>query len=39
MFIGGPFDLMSGKVLCASTKELAEQLSKTIHQFSPPRDI
>uniref|UniRef100_A0A1B6G0D7 Inositol-1-monophosphatase n=1 Tax=Cuerna arida TaxID=1464854 RepID=A0A1B6G0D7_9HEMI len=36
---GGPFDLMSGKILCASTKELAEDLSASLHQYTPPRDL
>uniref|UniRef100_A0A1B6M2Y5 Inositol-1-monophosphatase n=1 Tax=Graphocephala atropunctata TaxID=36148 RepID=A0A1B6M2Y5_9HEMI len=36
---GGPFDLMSGKILCASTKELADELSASLHQYTPPRDI
>ncbi|XP_046671465.1 inositol monophosphatase 1-like [Homalodisca vitripennis] len=36
---GGPFDLMSGKILCASTKELAEELSASLQQYTPPRDL
>lgn len=35
---GGPFDILSRRVLCASTPELAEELSKTILQFYPERD-
>lgn len=35
---GGLFDLLSGKVLCASTIELAEKMSSVLHQYTPPRD-
>lgn len=36
---GGPFDIMSRRVLCASSQELANQLSKLLTQFYPePRD-
>jgi len=36
---GAPFDLMSGKVLCAASEGLAQQLSRTIEQYTPPRDM
>lgn len=36
---GGPLDLMSRRVLCAATPELAAELSKLITQYYPePRD-
>jgi myo-inositol-1(or 4)-monophosphatase len=35
---GGPLDLMSRRVLCASTQELAMELSKNLAQFYPERD-
>ncbi|XP_054275157.1 inositol monophosphatase 1 [Macrosteles quadrilineatus] len=35
---GSPFDLMSGKVLCAASLELAQQLSATVKQYTPSRD-
>ncbi|XP_075973148.1 inositol monophosphatase 1-like [Anticarsia gemmatalis] len=35
---GGPLDLLSRRVLCASTPELAEELSKNLVQFYPERD-
>ncbi|XP_049869204.1 inositol monophosphatase 1 [Pectinophora gossypiella] len=35
---GGPLDILSRRVLCASTKDLAEELSKTIVQYYPERD-
>lgn len=36
---GGPLDLMSRRVLAASSSELANELSKTLIQFYPePRD-
>ncbi|XP_028165499.1 inositol monophosphatase 1 [Ostrinia nubilalis] len=35
---GGPFDILSRRVLCAGTKELAEELSKTLVQYYPERD-
>lgn len=35
---GGPFDLMSCRLLCASTPELAEQISGLLKQYNPPRD-
>lgn len=35
---GGPFDVMSRRTLCASTKELAQELSKMIVQYYPERD-
>lgn len=36
---GGPFDLMSCRMLCAATPALAEQLAKAVKQYYPPRDI
>lgn len=36
---GGPMDLMSRRVLAASTPELAQQLAELLTQFYPePRD-
>lgn len=36
---GGPLDLMSRRVLCASSSELANDFSKLITQYYPePRD-
>ncbi|XP_043286540.1 inositol monophosphatase 1-like [Venturia canescens] len=35
---GGPLDLLSRRLLCASTKELAEQIVALISQYYPPRD-
>lgn len=35
---GGPFDVMSRRTLCASSKELAQQLSKILIQYYPERD-
>lgn len=36
---GGPLDLMSRRCLCASSKELAEQIYPQLSQFYPkPRD-
>lgn len=35
---GGPFDLMSRRVLCASTMELAQELAKELTQYYPERD-
>ncbi|XP_029169753.1 inositol monophosphatase 1-like [Nylanderia fulva] len=35
---GGPFDVMSRRILCASSTELAQELSKIIIQFYPERD-
>ncbi|KAM3955572.1 inositol monophosphatase 1 [Aphomia sociella] len=35
---GGPLDVLSRRVLCASTIELANDLSQTIVQFYPERD-
>ncbi|GBP71458.1 Inositol monophosphatase 1 [Eumeta japonica] len=35
---GGPFDILSRRVLCASTPELAHELSKSLAQFYPERD-
>ncbi|XP_075230382.1 inositol monophosphatase 1 [Lycorma delicatula] len=35
---GGPFDVMSRRLLCAGTSELAEQLMNVIKQYYPPRD-
>lgn len=36
---GGPLDLMSRRVLCASSSELGNEFSKLITQFYPePRD-
>lgn len=36
---GGPLDLMSRRVLAASTPELAQQLAELLTQFYPePRD-
>nr|XP_012235042.1 PREDICTED: LOW QUALITY PROTEIN: inositol monophosphatase 1-like [Linepithema humile] len=35
---GGPFDVMSRRTLCASTKELAQELSKILVQYYPERD-
>uniref|UniRef100_A0A1B6G4A5 Inositol-1-monophosphatase n=1 Tax=Cuerna arida TaxID=1464854 RepID=A0A1B6G4A5_9HEMI len=36
---GGPFDLMSRRVLCAATTELADQLRAKLQQYYPPRDV
>lgn len=35
---GGPFDILSRRVLCASSMELAQEFSKIIHQYYPERD-
>nr|XP_021192800.2 inositol monophosphatase 1 [Helicoverpa armigera] len=35
---GGPLDLLSRRVLCASTPQLAQELAKTLVQFYPERD-
>lgn len=35
---GGPLDLLSRRVLCTSTPELAQELAKTLVQFYPERD-
>jgi len=35
---GGPFDVMSRRTLCASSMELAQQLSKILIQYYPERD-
>ncbi|XP_061933737.1 inositol monophosphatase 1 isoform X2 [Apis cerana] len=35
---GGPFDVMSRRVLCASTMELAQKLAKILVQYYPERD-
>ncbi|XP_004922007.1 inositol monophosphatase 1 [Bombyx mori] len=35
---GGPFDILSRRILSASTMELAEEISKNIVQFYPERD-
>ncbi|CAD1469171.1 unnamed protein product [Heterotrigona itama] len=35
---GGPFDVMSRRVLCASTMELAQELTKVLVQYYPERD-
>lgn len=35
---GGPLDILSRRVLCASTPELAQEISKTIVQLYPERD-
>ncbi|XP_043801617.1 inositol monophosphatase 1-like isoform X1 [Apis laboriosa] len=35
---GGPFDVMSRRVLCASTMELAQKLAKVLVQYYPERD-
>ncbi|KZC12080.1 Inositol monophosphatase 1, partial [Dufourea novaeangliae] len=35
---GGPFDLMSRRVLCASTAELAQSLAEILVQYYPERD-
>ncbi|XP_069191103.1 inositol monophosphatase 1 isoform X3 [Procambarus clarkii] len=35
---GGPFDLMSRRVLCASTPELAQKIAKLLKQYQPVRD-
>ncbi|XP_018400060.1 PREDICTED: inositol monophosphatase 1 [Cyphomyrmex costatus] len=35
---GGPFDVMSRRTLCASSMELARQLSKILVQYYPERD-
>lgn len=37
-FSGGPLDLLSRRVLCASTVELADEISKSLVQFYPERD-
>ncbi|KAG8323197.1 Inositol monophosphatase 2 [Homalodisca vitripennis] len=36
---GGPFDLMSRRVLCAATNELADQLRAKLQQYYPLRDL
>ncbi|XP_014489092.1 PREDICTED: inositol monophosphatase 1-like [Dinoponera quadriceps] len=35
---GGPFDVMSRRTLCASSIELAQQLSQVLIQYYPTRD-
>ncbi|XP_043518001.1 inositol monophosphatase 1-like isoform X2 [Frieseomelitta varia] len=35
---GGPFDVMSRRVLCAATMELAQELAKVLVQYYPERD-
>ncbi|XP_053607435.1 inositol monophosphatase 1 [Plodia interpunctella] len=35
---GGAFDLLSRRVLCAGTMELAQELAKTLAQYYPERD-
>ncbi|XP_015607059.1 inositol monophosphatase 1 [Cephus cinctus] len=35
---GGPLDLMSRRVLCAATTELAQELAKSLIQYYPERD-
>lgn len=35
---GGEFDLMSGRILCASTPELAQELVKNLKQYYGERD-
>ncbi|XP_072932289.1 inositol monophosphatase 1 [Epargyreus clarus] len=35
---GGPFDILSRRVLCASSMELAQELAKELHQYYPERD-
>ncbi|CAH2106783.1 unnamed protein product [Euphydryas editha] len=35
---GGPFDILSRRVLCASSEELAQELAKMLHQYYPERD-
>lgn len=35
---GGPFDVMSRRALCASSMELAQELSKQLVQYYPERD-
>ena len=35
---GGPFDVMSRRILCASSTELAQELSKILIQYYPERD-
>uniref|UniRef100_A0A1B6MNZ2 Inositol-1-monophosphatase n=1 Tax=Graphocephala atropunctata TaxID=36148 RepID=A0A1B6MNZ2_9HEMI len=36
---GGAFDLMSRRVLAASTRELADQIIPKLQQYYPPRDM
>ncbi|KAL1456008.1 hypothetical protein WDU94_000763 [Cyamophila willieti] len=35
---GGKFDLMSGRILCASSQDLAQELVKNLKQYYGPRD-
>ncbi|XP_034830707.1 inositol monophosphatase 1 [Maniola hyperantus] len=35
---GGPFDILSRRVLCASSAELAQEMSTVLHQCYPERD-
>ncbi|CAG9786406.1 unnamed protein product [Diatraea saccharalis] len=35
---GGPFDILSRRVLCASSKELAQEIVKELAQYYPERD-
>ncbi|XP_037090142.1 inositol monophosphatase 1-like isoform X1 [Pollicipes pollicipes] len=35
---GGPFDLLSRRVLCASSQPLGEQVASMLRQYQPPRD-
>lgn len=35
---GGPFDILSRRILCASTPELAQELAKLLYQYYPERD-
>ncbi|XP_023939019.1 inositol monophosphatase 1 [Bicyclus anynana] len=35
---GGAFDILSRRVLCASSMELAQEMSTVLHQYYPERD-
>ncbi|XP_046959299.1 inositol monophosphatase 1 [Vanessa cardui] len=35
---GGPLDILSRRVLCASSQELAQELASMLHQYYPERD-
>lgn len=35
---GGPFDVLSRRVLCASSIEVAQEIAKILIQYYPERD-
>lgn len=38
LFLGGDFDVLSRRCLCASSMELAQEIVKHIDQYYPERD-